>query len=54
VSRAEGAAEEWVGRKPRREATKSDGAETEKCGDLFLVLYLKLYEYQTKIFSIRS
>jgi len=41
VSRAEGAAEEWVGRKPRREATKSYGAETEKCRDLFLVLYLK-------------
>ena len=41
VSRAEGAAEEWAGRKPRRVATKWLGAETEKCGDLFLVLYLK-------------
>jgi len=34
VSRAEGAAEEWAGRKPRRVATKWLGAETEKCGDL--------------------
>jgi hypothetical protein len=36
-SRAEGAAEEWAGRKCRREAANWNGAGAEKWGDLALV-----------------